>query len=156
MTDDHEIRDRFWRELAESPFLMVGLVGSRAHSLPMTAQLDRHADHAIWFYTTRDCRLAAGGPAMAQFASKDHYLFACTDGHLVEERDPAVIRRYWSSEVADWYKGGMDDPNLLMLRFDLGKAEIWRADVSISGMFRMLFGGHARDELRHKHAEVDL
>jgi general stress protein 26 len=156
MTDQDKIRDRFWVELSSSPFLMVGLQGAGGHSLPMTAQLDPKANHCFWFYTSKDNRLAPGGPAMAQFSAKDHYLFACIEGVLVPETDPAVIDRYWSKQVEAWYPGGRNDPNLLMLRFDLGMAEIWRSDLSIGGVFKMLFGGDVRGELKGKHAEVAL
>lgn len=156
MTNIADIRDRFWTDLSSSPFLMVGLQGGGAHSVPMTAQIDPKADHCFWFYTSRDNRLAAGGPAMAHFASKDHYLFACIQGVLAREDDPAVIDRYWSKEVEGWYSQGRADPGLLMLRFDLGQAEIWRADLSINGVFRRLFGGDVRDELKGKHVEVAL
>ncbi len=156
MSETAEIRDRFWKEMTESPFLMVGLQGAHQHSVPMTAQLDKNADSAFWFYTSKDNRLAAGGPAMAQFSAKDHYLFACIDGTLVEESDPAVIDRYWSKEVEAWYPGGRSDPNLLMLRFDLGNAEIWRADMSLKGVFKQLFGGDVRSEMQGKHAEIAL
>jgi general stress protein 26 len=156
MSKEAEIRKSFWQDLSESPYLMIGLDNSREHSLPMTAQLDKHANHAIWFFTSRDNRLAPGGPAMAQFVGKDHYLFACINGTLVEETDPAVIDRHWTRENEAWYPGGRADPNLLMLRFDLGIAEIWRADVSIKGMFKMLFGGDVRTEMQNKHAEVAL
>jgi general stress protein 26 len=93
---------------------------------------------------------------MAQFTSKGHDLFACIAGTLVEETDPAVIDRYWSKEVEAWYPGGRNDPCLLMLRFDLGTAEIWRADMSLKGMFKQLFGGDVRSEMKGKHAEVAL
>lgn len=156
MTAQDDIRRRFWIELSNSPFLMVGLQGSSAHSEPMTAQIDPHANHCMWFYTNKNNRLAPGGPAMAQFASKDHHLFACIDGLLVTEGDQAVIDRYWSRQVESWYSGGRNDPDLLMLRFDLGTAEIWRADLSIGGVFKMLFGGDVRAEMKGKHAEVAL
>lgn len=156
MSKDADIRDRFWADLSSSPFLMVGLESSQEHSVPMTAQLDPKADHCFWFYTSKDNRLAPGGPAMAQFASKDHYLFACIEGALVPETDPAVIDRYWSKEIEAWYPAGRNDPNLLMLRFDLGTAEIWRSDLSIKGVFKMLFGGDVRSEMKGKHAEVAL
>ena len=93
---------------------------------------------------------------MAQFASKDHYLFACISGALVEETDPAVIDRYWSNEVAAWYPEGRNDPSLLMLRFELGTAEVWLADTSIKGLFKMLLGGDVRREQKGKHAEILL
>lgn len=156
MSSEEDIRERFWSDLSASPFLMVGLTGSTEHSLPMTAQLDPAANHCFWFYTSKSNRLAPGGPAMAQFASKDHYLFACIEGTLVPENDPAVIDRYWSKQVEAWYPEGRNDPSLLMLRFDLGTAEIWRADMSLTGVFKQLFGGDVRSEMRGKHAEVAL
>ncbi|HEX7782070.1 MAG TPA: pyridoxamine 5'-phosphate oxidase family protein [Sphingobium sp.] len=156
MSSQAEITQRFWKELAKSPYLMVSLNGSHQHSVPMTAQLDKDADHAFWFYTSRDNRLAGGGEAMAQYADQGHYLFACIAGNLVEERDPAVIDRYWSNEVAAWYPGGRNDPNLVMLRFDLGDAEIWLADMSIKGIFRMMIGKSVAAEEKGKHVEVAL
>lgn len=156
MTGDTDIKRRFWRELSESPLLMVSVEGAHRHSLPMTAQLDKDADHCFWFYTTKQNRLARGGAAMAQFASKDHYLFACVDGTLSPETDAAVIDRYWSKDVEAWYPGGRGNPDLLMLRFDLGTAEIWLADMSLKGVFRQLFGGDVREEMKGKHAEVAL
>jgi general stress protein 26 len=156
MSAENDIRDRFWTELSKSPFLMVELQGQQQHAIPMTAQVDPNANHCFWFYTSKDNRLAAGGPAMAQFAAKDHYLFACIEGALAPENDPAVIDRYWSKEVEAWYPGGRNDPGLLMLRFDLGTAEIWRADMSLKGVFKQLFGGDVRSEMKGKHAEVAL
>lgn len=156
MSNDTEIRERFWAELSSSPFLMIGLRGSHEHSEPMTAQLDPKANHCFWFYTSKGNRLAPGGAAMAQFSAKDHNLFACIDGTLTAETDQAVVDRYWSKEVEAWYPGGRNDPDLLMLRFDLGTAEIWRADMSIKGVFKQLFGGDVRDEMKGKHAEVSL
>ena len=156
MSTETEIRERFWKELSESPFLMVGLQGSQEHNLPMTAQLDPEANHCFWFYTTKDNRLAPAGSAMAQYASKDHDLFACIDGTLAPETDPAIIDRYWSKQVEAWYPEGRNDPNLLMLRFDLNTAEIWRAEMSIKGVFKMMFGGDVRSEMKGKHAEVSL
>lgn len=156
MSTESDIRERFWAEMTESPFVMVKLDASHDHAVPMTAQLDPDANHEFWFYTSRDNRLAAGGPAMAQFAGKDHYLFACIAGTLVEESDPAVIDRYWSKDVEAWYPGGRNDPSLLMLRFELGNAEIWRSDMSLKGVFKQLFGGDVREEMKGKHAEINL
>jgi general stress protein 26 len=156
MSNEAAIRKSFWKDLSESPYVMIGLTNGHEHSIPMTVHLDRNANHAVWFFTSRDNRLAPGGPAMAQFAGKDHYLFACINGTLVEETDQAVIDHHWTRDNAAWYAGGRTDPNLLVLRFDLGTAEIWRADVSIRGMFKMLFGGDARAEMQSNHAEVAL
>lgn len=156
MSTQAEIRNRFWKDLAHSPFLMVSLQGTQDHAMPMTAQLDEDANHCFWFYSSKGNRLAVGGPAMAQFVAKDHDLFACVDGTLAVESDPAIIDRYWSKDVAAWYQGGRDDPDLLMLRFDLGTAEIWCADSAAGGLLRKLFGGDARKDIQGNHAEISL
>jgi len=139
-----EIKEDFWHAIAKSPFLMVRLNDSHDHALPMTAQLDRDLGPArggaIWFFTAKDNRLAAGGPAMAQFVSKGHDLFACLGGTIVEERNEGVIDRFWSNAAAAWYDGGRSDPNLLMLRMDLNDIEIWEADAGIKGLFKMITG----------------
>lgn len=156
MSTEADVKHRFWKAFSASPYLMIALDKTQGHSVPMTAQLDPQANHAFWFYTSRDNRLAAGGPAMAQYADQGHHLFACISGTLAEERDPAVIDRYWSKEVAAWYPGGRDDPNLLMLRFDLGDAEIWVADMSLKGLFHMLTGRTVRTDEMGKHVDVVL
>src|SRR4051794_8956094 len=98
---DRDPKQAFWKALSLSPFLMVKLNASSHHSIPMTSVLDEElgAAHggAIWFFTTRDNRLAPGGPAMAQFISRDHDLFACVAGTLIEESDQHVINQLWSS-----------------------------------------------------------
>lgn len=150
------IRTDFWKALESSPFLMVKLTGEHTHALPMTAQLDRNANHAFWFYTAKDNRLAAGGSAMAQFVAKGHDLFACISGTLREETDSAVIDRYWSRQVEAWYEGGRNDPKLLMLRFDLYDAEIWTADMGIKGLFKLVTGQPIRPQEAGHHAQVAL
>lgn len=154
MHDD--IRHAMWKAMSDSPYLMIGLSSDSAHSEPMTAQLDKDADGCFWFYTTKDNRLAPGGPAMAQFVGKGHDVFACIAGNLVPETDPAVIDRYWSNQVEAWYDGGRGDPNLLMLRFDLDDAEIWTAHPGVKGLFKMITGQKIDPSEFSDHATVSL
>ena len=154
--DAHEVRARMWKKLAASPFVMVERVGVGEHAQPMTAQLDEDANHAIWFYTQRDNRLAQGGPAMVQFVSKDHKIFACIRGTLVAETDTATIERHWSNIVESWFPGGPRDPALLMLRFELDDAEIWEGDESYAGFFKMLLGWKIDPQDTGRHVEVAL
>jgi general stress protein 26 len=149
---DSKIRTEFWESFSDSPFIMLGLEGSNEHSEPMTAQLDKEANHAIWFYAARSNRVAKGGSAMAQFASKGHDVFACLSGTLVEESDRAVFDKHWSKPVEAWFPGGKDDPQLMMLRFDIADAEVWTADLSIKGKFKLLTGAEIRSEEAGKHA----
>lgn len=154
MSDD--IKKQFWKALAASPYLMVGATGEREHHIPMNAQLDKDAHGAFWFFTATDNRLAAGGPAMAQFAARDHELFACIAGTLVRENDRAVLDKLWNNSVAAWYPDGKDDPKLVLLRFDLDDAEIWTADPGIKGLFKLATGMTMKTGDLGKHAEVAL
>ena len=154
MSDD--IRKDFWKALDASPYVMVGQTGEREHHVPMSAQLDKDADGAFWFFTATDNRLAGGGPAMAQFASKGHDLFACISGTLRREEDPAVLDRLWNNGVAAFYPGGKSDPKLLLLRFDLDDAEIWTADPGIKGMFKLATGMSMKRGDLGEHAKVTL
>lgn len=154
--DPAEVRQRLWEKMAKSPFLMVKLMGSDEHAQPMTAQLDEDADGKLWFYTQRDNRLAPGGRAMAQYVSKDHKVFACIMGTLVEETDRAVIDEHWSSFVEAWFDGGRDDPKLMMLRFELEDAEIWEGDESLLGKFKMLTGQKIEGPEAGRHVETAL
>ena len=128
MSDD--IRKAFWKALDASPYVMVGMTGEREHHIPMNAQLDKDANSAWWFFTATDNRLAAGGPAMAQFASKGHDLFACISGTLRREEDRAVLDRLWNNGIVAWYPGGKDDPRLTLLCMDCDDAQVW---ISQSG-----------------------
>ena len=154
MSDD--IKQQFWKALADSPYVMLGATGEREHHIPMNAQLDKDANGAFWFFTATDNRLAAGGPAMAQFAAKGHDLFACISGTLVRENNRAVLDKLWNNGIAAWYPGGKDDPKLVLLRFDLDDAEIWTADPGVKGMFKLATGMTMKDGDLGKHTEVAL
>ena len=135
-----ELREKFWTSLEASPFLMLQCDSDPTSLAPMTAQLDRDADHAIWFFTSRDSHFAAAGAATAVFVSKDHELFARFGGTLVEEQDRARLDKAWSPFVASWYPGGKDDSNLLLLRMDLGNAVIWSGQIGTLATIKTALG----------------
>lgn len=156
MSDAEALKRKFWTTLADSPFLFLQLDSNPHAAVPMTAQLDRDADSAIWFFHSRSGPLAAGGPATATFAGKGHDLFARFTGTLSEETDRARLEEEWSPAVEAWFPGGKDDPDLLMLRMDLGQAEIWNADMGFIDTTRMLLGVDMREEAAENHIETAL
>lgn len=156
MTDAARLKAKFWTALADSPFVFLQLDSDPHSAVPMTAQLDRQAHGAIWFFTSRDHPFAAGGPATATFADKSHDLFARFTGALAEETDRARLEEEWSPAVAAWFPGGKDDPDLLMLRMDLGQAEIWNADLGFIDSVKMLLGHDMREEAAENRVETTL
>jgi general stress protein 26 len=135
-----ELKRLFWKELAASPFIMLGLQGVEdSRTRPMTAQIDvpegGHKDDGgqLYFFGSKSESLVSAigqnHKAVATYASKGHDLFAHVHGRLVLENDPAVIERLWNPIIASWYKDGKDDPDLALIRFDTDRAELWRAEA---------------------------
>ena len=155
MSSPKELKQKFWTALANSPFVFLQLDSDTQTAVPMTAQLDKDADGTIWFFTHRDHPLAKMGPATATFAGKGHDMFARFTGTLSEETSRERIDKQWSTVIESWFEG-KDDPNLLMLRMDLGQAEIWNSDLGFIDNTRMLLGFEVEEEAREEHAETAL
>ncbi|HAF41412.1 MAG TPA: general stress protein [Sphingobium sp.] len=152
--DTHKLKQHMWDKLEKGPFIMIGLADGESHSEPLTAQLDKDQVDTIWFFIGKDNRLAKGGRAMAQFVSKGQDFFACLSGSVVIDNDTAMIDKLWSRQVEAWFPEGKSDPNLALLRFDIDDAELWEADLSLTGKLKMLFGGKIRADEEGSHAVV--
>lgn len=164
MATDREIEEKFWKELDDSPFLMLGIEGERdGATQPMTANFedqDRNAGR-LWFFTANDHDLAralgSSGRAIAAYSAKGHDLFASLRGTLIADNDPATIDRLWNPVVAEWYDG-KDDPKLLLLRFEVNDAKIWLSDVEgfLKPALNHLLGRKPESGMEEKVAEVSL
>ncbi|AOR76941.1 pyridoxamine 5'-phosphate oxidase family protein [Novosphingobium resinovorum] len=149
---DKDIREHFWKAFQTSPFIMMSLQAGHAHAEPMTAQLDKDAHHAIWFFTKRDNRIGGGGKAMGQVMTRGHEVFACIDGTLVEETDPAVRDKHWNNAVEAWFPGGKADASVVMLRFEIEDAEVWTSEMGLKGAFKLLTGKPIKQGEAGEHA----
>ena len=147
-----EQREEFWHAFQDSPFIMMRLENGGGHAEPMTAQLDKDANQAIWFYAAKDNRIASGGPAIGTVSTKSHDVFASLVGTIVVEDDRATFEKHWSNQVEAWFPGGKSDPKLVMLRFDIAEGEIWTQDMSLSGKFKLLTGQTIKPGEAGEHA----
>ena len=151
-----EMRNAFWKAFAASNYVMLQLDADPDSAAPMTASLDKDANHAIWFFAGRDSRWAQLGAATGTFASKGHDVFARFNGTLSEETSRERLDKQWSNFVDAWFPGGKDDPNLLFLRLDLGDASIWAGDLGALATAKMALGMDVRDKVAGKHVETAL
>ncbi|NBW76457.1 MAG: general stress protein [Sphingomonadaceae bacterium] len=152
--DPKELKDKFWKALASSPFVMLQLDAEPDSAAPMTAQLDKDANAAIWFFTSPDNRFATGGPATAHFSSKGHDAFARITGALSEETSPERKDALWSNMIEAWFPEGK--ASALLLRMDLGEAAIWAGELGAINTARMFLGLNVRDELKGGYTETQL
>ncbi len=159
MANEADIAAKFWKALKSDRTLMLGLTGVEdGHSQPMTAQLE--GDGAIWIFAAKDTDIVRDigqrHAAVAHFASKGHDLFASLDGEIIADNNRAVIDRLWSPFVAAWYKGGKDDPNLQLLRFEPERAQIWLNESSVWAGIKLLLGRDPKRDYKNKVADVRL
>lgn len=154
--DPKELKQKFWKAMEDSRYVMLQLDADPDSAAPMTAQLDKDANHAIWFFTSKDNRFAAKGAATATFISKGQDVFARFAGNLVEETSRERLDKQWNNFVEAWFPGGKDDPNLLMLRMDLGDASIWSGETGVLNTVKMALGMDVTDTIKGGFAETTL
>lgn len=154
MSDAMQLKEHLWKKLTQGPFMMVGLTDSHSHSAPLTAQLDDDQVDRIYFFVGADNRIAQGGPAMAQFVSKGQDFFACLSGRIVVSNDRAMIDKLWSNAAESWFPQGKTDPDLRLVYLAIDEAELWEADLSLSGKLKLLFGGRIHPSEAGSHARV--
>lgn len=165
------LRKQFWKDLGDDRTVMLGLKGvDDDRTRPMTAQVDEPADDGsgrIYFFASKgegigQSVLGSSGShrAVATFASKGHDLFAHIHGTLSPSGDRAVIDRLWNPIVASWYKDGKDDPDLLLLRLDAERADVWEASGASTlkaAALKMMFNlDPGKEQQREHQAEVQL
>ena len=165
------LRKQFWKELGDDRTVMLGIEGvDDDQTRPMTAQIDQPdgADDedggTIYFFGSKSeglgQNLAAGAQAVATFVSKGHGLFAHLHGTLHPSADRSVIERLWNPIVASWYKDGKDDPDLLLIRFDATRAEVWESTPAATfkaAALKLMFNVDLGKEQAKEHkADVGL
>ena len=162
MPDAADLEAKFWKSIKSDRTVMLGLAGDGETSTqPMTAILDKDAERGpLYIFTAKDTDIvqAMGDthPAVLTFVGKGHDLFATVEGELIADNDRATIERLWNPYVAAWFKGGQDDPNLQLLRFEPGRAQIWENDNSLFAGVRLLLGRDPKADYADKTAQVRL
>ena len=160
MSNEAELKSKFWKALKSDRTAMLGLVGSEEDGgQPMTAQIEGDEGGPIWFFAAAGNDLVEGAgsrhPALLNFASKGHELFAKVEGDLSVSTDRATIERLWNPFIAAWFEG-KDDPKIRLLRFDPREAQIWLNENSLFAGLKMLLGGDPKKDYANKTADVRL
>ena len=151
MTDikKDDLAESFWNELERARTGMLGVAeGENTRFQPMTAHFDGR-DGTFYFYARADGEIAetAQGGRAANFtdAAPGADLFACLHGTLSIESSSDLRRKFWTDEVARWFKGGPDSDEVELLRFDADAADIWLPQSSQTAS-RLGFGSRDRPE----------
>lgn len=137
MTNDAIARaGKIWDKIEKK--LRVGMLTVNARdsgltSRPMTIQ-QIEAPGVIWFFTARHSALASSvdevTPVNLAIADPADSLYVSVSGRARLCNDRAKIEELWSMLAKAWFPGGIDDPNLALLRMDVDTAEYWDTDHS--------------------------
>ena len=98
-------------------------------SRPMATQT-MTADGDLLFYTRRDAPKvdeAAHAPVNVAYADAKGNTYVSVSGSAMVDTDPAEIRAHWKPELKAWFPGGVDDPQIALMRMRVDRAEYWDA-----------------------------
>jgi general stress protein 26 len=125
---EKENLDRVWEVIEKAGICMMTTHfsdGLRAR--PMEAKPDRGAD-VIWFLTDRrglkDDEVEHCPEVCLTFFYADEKVYLSLSGEAFANRDPDRARELWDKKQEAWWSGP-DDPNLLVIRVELWRAEMW-------------------------------
>lgn len=140
MSDQQELRDRFWNRLRDINAGMLGL-GSDLRLVPMSHYPDPEANR-LWFITAKGTDLAQhltaeGQSALHVVADSGEGLFARIEGRLALSGDDAKLDELWNAVAASWFEGGRQDSDVQLLRLDLDRAEIWITGGNVGFLFQI-------------------
>lgn len=162
MPTPQEIKAEFWKSLVSDRIVMLGLDGLEdGYTQPMAAQIaDEKSPGPIWFFLTRTNtlieKMQKTSSAIAAFSSKGQDVYATISGTLTIEANRNRIDDLWNPEAEAWFEG-KTDPELQLIRMDLGRGRIWLDQSSlIAGAKRVVGLGDPKEDYKKNVAEVDF
>jgi general stress protein 26 len=141
MTTQEENSAELWKKIGD---IKIGMFttwheGEILHSRPMTA-LEVDADGYLWFFSSIHSELASDVAlqplANITFAEpKDHFYISLSGrAEFIENR--AQYDKLWNPLFKTWFPRGIDDPDLVLIRFRIADVTYW--DVSTSRMVQIM------------------
>ena len=103
------------------------------HARPMAARVEEK-DGTFWFYTSRTGavvdELRADPRVLLSYSepSDQNYVSISGRGAVVDDR--AKAKELWSEHMRTWFPKGVDDPDLILIRFDAERAQYWDSPSS--------------------------
>jgi general stress protein 26 len=131
-------------------------------SRPMAA-MQAEFDGTLWFFTKASSHKAfevrAEDQVCLSYAEADDNEYVSVSGRARLVRDPAKARELWNDYLKTWFPGGVDDPDLALLRVDVEHGEYW--DGPSSAMVRAYMAaeraaGHEPRMPEAENAKVEL
>ena len=128
MTQQNHV-SRVWDVIEK---VRVGMLTTRfgggLRARPLEARADRDAG-IIWFVTdvrgAKDDEIGADHEIGLVFIDEGDHAYLSITGRAFVTRDTAKTKEIWKKTDDVWFAGGIDDPNVRVLRIEPVTAELW-------------------------------
>ena len=98
------------------------------HSRPMATQ-EATSEGSLWFFTGRSSQKIKDIEGCSQvnlaYVAGDRNTFISVAGEAYWVDDKSKAKELWSPILKAWFPGGLEDPDLILLRVDVESVEYW-------------------------------
>ena len=130
-------------------------------SRPMYTQ-QAEFDGELWFFTADDSgkveEISQEHQVNLNYAEPKSSLYVSVSGTAELVKDRSKIEELWSPMLKAWFKGGIDDPHLALLRVRVSRAEYWDDTSSkmsqLVGMVKSALGSESYESDEHGVLEL--
>ena len=134
-----------------------GALRSRPMAAPQVA-----FDGMLWFFSGADApkvEEAQQHQVNVSFADPEHQRYVSISGTATLVPDRQKMEALWSPWFRTWFPGGLNEPNLALLKVDVEEAEYWDAPsstmVQLYGVVKATLTGKALQAGEHAKLIVD-
>ena len=114
-------------------------VQGHLHSRPMTTQNKRIEDDALWFFMSRSgdpvSEFEGDDQVNVSYANPGSDTYVSVSGIAEVVEDSAKKQALWNKAAEAWFKGGVNDPDLALVRVRIEHADYW--DVKESKLVQL-------------------
>jgi general stress protein 26 len=166
LTDPTQARTKLWDLVKDIRFAMFTTrhANGHLHSRPMTTQnsnLDE--DSNLWFFMSRKgepvADLIADPMVNVAYADTGDDSYVSVSGTATVVEDMAKKQQLWSKLAEAWFPGGVDDPDLALVRVKIVHANYWDVKeskiVQLYQMAKAAITGKPPTDLG-EHAEIRM
>jgi general stress protein 26 len=130
-------------------------------SRPMALQ-QAEFDGDLWFFTGRSTdksvEISHDAHVNVSFANPDDNQFVSLSGRARLVDDRAKAEQLWSVFYRAWFPGGLDDPDLVLIKVEVDRAEYWDSPdstvVQLYGLAKAMLTGERPDPGAHEKLEL--
>jgi general stress protein 26 len=132
MTDEQAELIKLTELMEDMPIGMMTTFGpSGPRSIPMARQ-EVEPDAEMWFISARDTQhvddLRDDPRVVVTFSSRTSWVAISGRGSVVD--DQAKLEELWNTFAEAWLPGGPEDPNAVLVKVEVEKAEYWNSPGS--------------------------